>query len=54
MTTQRMEDQAELEKRISDMIQRENEEKADDRRKKETNAKIWIEQTNMDYKNREV
>lgn len=36
------------------MIDREEQEKADDKRKKETNAKTWIEQTNMDYKNREV
>ena len=54
LTTQRMEDQAELDKRIADMKAREQSEKAESKRQKETNAKVWIEQTNMDYKAREV
>ena len=49
-----MEDQAELDKRIADMKAREQSEKAESKRQKETNAKVWIEQTNMDYKAREV
>ena len=36
------------------MKAREVKEKADDKRQKESNAKTWIEQTNMDYKTREV